>query len=195
MDREERLRSAKEKLKKFQKKKQNDNPATPSSNDHSLRSTPKGELETVRATPESQMLFTFESKNDTTDPFVPTTTEDQQSMASEVSDQIDQILTASAVRRISDVTSDDLELCRMRNSELEKEKVEIGLINQQLKTQLQQLETDLNASVKFLLCFVVKCIFKKLQKSYVNYKYVMPQVSTLSRVRLGVCVTTFMFFL
>ena len=74
MDREERLRSAKEKLKKFQKKKQNDNQATPSSNDNSLRSTPKSELETVQATPESQ---TFESKNDTTDPFVPTTTEDQ----------------------------------------------------------------------------------------------------------------------
>ena len=154
MDREERLRSAKEKLKKFQKKKQTDN-AVPSSNDDSLRSTPKGESDVlVKSTSENLPLFTFESKDDITDPFVPTTMEDQQSMtSSSVSEQIDQVLNASAVRRISDDTGDDLELSRIRNGQLEKEKVEMGLINQQLKSQIQELEEDLKASVRiFFIC-------------------------------------------
>ena len=62
------------------------------------------------STPEHQPLFTSESKTDTLDdPFIPTTTEDLQSMASSsVSDQIDQVLNAS-VNRINEVAGDDLE--------------------------------------------------------------------------------------
>ena len=198
MDREERLRSAKEKLKKFQMKKQTDT-AAPSSNDHSLRSTPKGESETISSTPEHQPLFTSESKTDTPeDPFIPTTTEDLQSMASSsvsdqidqvlnasvnrindmagddlefsgigsenlkiekaeldlvnpqsiqeastsVSDQIDQVLNASTVEIVSEVAVDDSELSKIRIGQLENEKVENGLVNQQLKVQIQQLQKE-----------------------------------------------------
>jgi len=132
MDREERLRSAKEKLKKFQIKKQTDT-AAPSSDDHSLRSTPKGESETISSTPEHQPLFTSESKNDTLDdPFMPTTTEELQSMASSsVSDQIDQILNASTVNRVSDVAGDDLDFSGIGNEQLENEKAENDLVNPQ----------------------------------------------------------------
>lgn len=194
MDREERLRSAKEKLKKFQMKKQTDT-AAPSSESHSLRSTPKGESETISSTPEHQPLFTSEFKTVTPDaPFIPTTTEPLQSMvSSSVSDQIDQVLNASTVHRITDVAGDgldfsgignekaeldlvnpesmqeatssvsdqidqvlnvstvdrvvdvamdDSELSRIRIGQLEKEKAENGLVNQQLKVQIQQLQKE-----------------------------------------------------
>ena len=56
MDREEKLRAAKEKLKKFQKKKQGDD-KTEISTDPSPRSTPKQEV-----AGEALPLFTFDSK-------------------------------------------------------------------------------------------------------------------------------------
>ena len=152
MDREERLRSAKEKLKKFQMKKQTDT-AAPSSNDHSLRSTPKGESETISSTPEHQPLFTSESKTDTPDdPFIPTTTEDLQSMASSsVSDQIDQVLNASTVNRINDVAGDDLEFSGIGSENLENEKAELDLVNPQSIQEASssvsdQIDQVLNAS-------------------------------------------------
>ena len=57
MDREEKLRAAKEKLKKFQKKKQGDEKADISS-EPSPRSTPKQD-----PVVEDLPLFTFESKS------------------------------------------------------------------------------------------------------------------------------------
>ena len=58
MDREEKLRAAKEKLKKFQKKKQGDEKAE-ISNNPSPRSTPKHDLVVEEDLP----LFTFDSKS------------------------------------------------------------------------------------------------------------------------------------
>ena len=152
MDREERLRSAKEKLKKFQMKKQTDT-AAPSSNDHSLRSTPKGESETISSTPEHQPRFASESKTDTPDdPFIPTTTEDLQSMASSsVSDQIDQVLNASTVQMINDVAGDDLDFSGIVSEQLENEKAELDLVNPQSiqessSSVSDQIDQVLNAS-------------------------------------------------
>ena len=142
MDREERLRSAKEKLKKFQMKKQTDI-AAPSSESHSLRSTPKGESETISSTPEHQPLFASESKTDTLDDhFKPTTTEDLKSMTSSVSDQIDQVLNASIVDKVSDVAGDDLEFSEIGNKQLENEMAEISLVNPQSMQEASSSVSD-----------------------------------------------------
>lgn len=165
MDREEKLRAAKEKFKKFQKKRQETHSITPTSEvavDHengSSRSTPmEGEPlhQANTQASEDPPLFTFDSKAyPEIDPFATTLTavEDEKSISSSsVSDQIDQVL---ASRRISDVASDDLELAKVRISQLEKEKSDVFVQSQQQRQRIQQLEASLNLSVRLHWLFSI----------------------------------------
>lgn len=133
MEREERLRAAKEKLKKFQKKKQEGHSTTPSdlvTENESCRSTP-GDHD-VHTNLESG-VDAFETR--------------QSHTSSSVSDQIEQVLSASSARRLSDLTSDDIELSKIRIGQLEREKLELATANHQFRSSIQALENNLSEAV------------------------------------------------
>ena len=162
MDREEKLRAAKEKLKKFQKKRHGgvgENDITETS---SPRSTPKN-IES-----NEDIISQAQNSNE----FAPSTTEDQHSMtSSSLSEQIEQVLATSTTRRISDVASDDLELSKIRIGQLEREKSEMASFNLQLKDRISKLEIELANAVRFLANFTFNTLnmcfcFVKERRSY-----------------------------
>lgn len=162
MDREEKLRAAKEKLKKFQKKKNEQN----SEESSTTRSTPKLEVDSQTPLP----LFTFDSSKATetsdflglqaeTNPQEPrdnTTTPTTTS----VTDQIEQVLANSNVSAIDDGDDDvdevngdhnELEYLRVRLSQLETERSELMQNATQQKKQFQSLQSDFNTAVSSLI--------------------------------------------
>jgi hypothetical protein len=151
MERDERLRSAKEKLKRFQKKRQTD----PSQSETTHSSTPdmedlasyKGDGSSQRSTPApvpssndsaEPSLFTFESVTSTVqfDPFALPPQPPPSMTSSSVSDQITNMLTT----QISDVVDNETEVLKARLSQLEKEKLEMSFTIQQQSVSLQKLE-------------------------------------------------------
>lgn len=141
MERTEKLRAAKEKLKKFQKKLQDSRqPST----------TPdKEEAEAIENVFDHPESFSNNGE-DITLHFK----EDNNSQASStVSDQIDQVLSSASARRLSDITRDDAELSKIRLEQLEREQSTNYLKNQQLLVQIQELESSLKQSVRILMNF------------------------------------------
>ena len=158
MDREEKLRAAKEKLKKFQKKNRH---GGGESGENSVHETEQNESLSSRSTPKfdaakegTSSVFTPEARkpliNDQ-EPLIAQIDDHRSLTSSSVSDQIDQVLAASSTRRISDVTSDDLEVTKMRNVQLEREKNELALLNQQLKDRVTKLEAEIASAVSIAI--------------------------------------------
>ena len=149
MDREEKLRAAKEKLKKFQKKKNEHNSEELSS----TRSTPKHEHE-LQTLP----LFTFDngSKATETIDFL-SLTEGEHQDATTVSDQIEQVLANSMVNDITDdVVKEnedykEVEYLKLRLSQLENDRSEMVQTVLQHKKQIQSLQSDYGAAVSQFL--------------------------------------------
>ena len=142
MDREEHLKKAREKLKKFQKKKQcetatqgstpdlDDAFSNKEEGDNSKRSTPKNDNIDLG----QSQHYTFESQTMENDPFssimpIATTTTEDIDESSSVSDQIQCILDSSKTQGLSEFDSDnESEILRARLSQLETE-------NQELKNE------------------------------------------------------------
>lgn len=144
MERTEKLRAAKEKLKKFQKKLHDSRqPST----------TPdKEESEAI------ENVFANQESFNNGDQITLQSKEDNNSQASStVSDQIDQVLSLASARRLSDITRDDVELSKIRLEQLEREQSTNYLKNQQLMVQIQELESSLKQSVRlpFLTTFLL----------------------------------------
>ena len=151
MDREERLKAAKEKLKKFQKKKQGeslgDQGSTPDLEDVSTskRSTPKNEA--LTETFEQPSLFTFESKNATeSDPFVSVGASSVGGRSSVA--EIQSILESSKIRRISDVADSEIEVLKARLSQLEKENRDLKNANSVQQEQIRQSQKEKDDSLE-----------------------------------------------
>ena len=156
MDREEKLRAAKEKLKKFQKKKYDHNSEELSS----TRSTPKQEHESS-----TLPLFTFDSgsKVAETIDFLSLTEGNQQDTTT-VSDQIEHVLANSMVNVITDdVVKEnedhkEVEYLKLRLSQMENEQSEMVQMALQHKKQIQSLQSDHQEAVSLILIFNLRMI-------------------------------------
>ena len=157
MDREEKLRAAKEKLKKFQKKKYDHNSEELSS----TRSTPKQEHDESSTLP----LFTFDSgsKVAETIDFLSLTEGNQQDTTT-VSDQIEHVLANSMVNVITDdVVKEnedhkEVEYLKLRLSQMENEQSEMVQMALQHKKQIQSLQSDHTEAVSLILIFNLRMI-------------------------------------
>jgi len=141
MDREEKLRAAKEKLKKFQKKKYDHNSEELSS----TRSTPKQEHDESSTLP----LFTFDSGSKVADTIdFLSLTEGNQQDTTTVSDQIEHVLANSMVNVITDdVVKEnedhkEVEYLKLRLGQMENERSEMVQTALQHKKQIQSLQSD-----------------------------------------------------
>ena len=147
MDREERLKAAKEKLKKFQKKKQgSEKGSTPDLEDVS---TPKNEILTEQE--QQPSLFTFESKNATeSDPFASVGASEISVGANGRSSvaEIQSILESSKIRRISDVADSEIEVLKARLSQLEKENRDLKNANSVQQEQIRQSQKEKDDSLE-----------------------------------------------
>ena len=145
MDREERLKAAKEKLKKFQKKKQGESTtqgSTPDLEDVSTskRSTPKNETLTEQEQPS---LFTFESRNvPESDPFASVGASEISAGGRSSVAEIQSILESSKIRRISDVADNEIEVLKARLSQLENENRDLKNANSVHQEQIRQSQRD-----------------------------------------------------
>ena len=154
MDREERLRQAKEKLKKFQKKRQGgESPGQGSTPDldeisnkgSSKRSTPKnGALEEEPNSIEPT-LFTLDTETEKCDPFVPST--DVSDGRSSVSEQIQCILEGSNICNVAD---NEVDILKARLGQLEKENNDFQNSIQQQEQQIRQLQKNIDDSVSIV---------------------------------------------
>ena len=150
MDREERLRQAKEKLKKFQKKRQGGESTTQSTPDlddisnkgSSKRSTPKNDALEEEPNSLEPTLFTFDTKTENCDPFVPNT--DVSDGRSSVSDQIQCILEGSNICNVAD---NEVDILKARLGQLEKENNDFQNSIQQQEQQIRQLQKNIDDSV------------------------------------------------
>ena len=183
-DREEHLKKARERLKKFQKKKQCETATQGSTpdlddvdasfnkeegdgvDDNSKRSTPKND-DTIDLA--QSQHYTFESQTmENDDPFssimpIATNTIVDADESSSVSDQIQTILDNSKTQRLSEFDSDinENEILKTRLSQLETENQELKnekLVLQQKNSQLQNVSNDSvsNYLVSNIIIFDIK---------------------------------------
>ena len=172
-DREEHLKKARERLKKFQKKKQCETATQGSTpdlddvdasfnkeeggvDDNSKRSTPKND-DTIDLA--QSQHYTFESQTMENDPFssiipMATNTIVDADESSSVSDQIQTILDNSKTQRLSEFDSDinENEILKTRLSQLETENQELkneNIVLQQKNGQLQNVSDDSVSNIDF----------------------------------------------
>lgn len=161
MDREEKLRAAKEKLKRFQTQKKKPTPDL-----DSQRSTPKLDE------PPLFTAFAPGASNDTNDPFVVQPNNDRSLTSSSVSDQISNVLEAPS---IVDVADNELEVIKARLSQLDREKMEMSYTVQQQNLQIQHLIKEAELAVSILL----------LSHSVLQYMHILFRTSNFPQWRLN----------